>query len=278
MLRSTSPLLALALALAACTPAAGDSDGESDTDAATDTAADTDTDTDGDTDGDQCPDEDAAAAASFTIDFGEWTVEDPGTGDGSPATLDVVATCTVAAFASAAGDIALALDCADQGGGTATIAIDVSTPADLQVALAVDDVVELDARWVGVGHHIVGGDWFAIHDAGGEHLLLAGLRYESYSSAAERFTPLSVDDVDDACPSPCPDGVCGDLGDSAPQRQALRFTHSDGAEVVITDRGRGLVSGGGWDYDVVVDTARQYFCINCFSEYEIVIGGAPTSG
>jgi hypothetical protein len=276
MLRSTSPLLLLALALAACTPAAGDTDGESDTDAATDTDADTDT--DGDTDGEQCPAEDEAAAAAFTVDYGAWTVEDPGTGDGSPATLDVVATCTVAAFSSAAGALSLALDCADQGGGTATIAIDVSAPADLEVALAVDDVVELDARWVGVGHHIVGGDWFAIHDAGGEHLLLAGIDYESYGSAAGRFAPLSVDDVDDACPSPCPDGFCDDPGADAPQRQALRFAHTDGAEVVITDRGRGLVSGGGWDYDVVVDTARQYFCINCFPDYQIVIGGAPTSG
>ncbi|MEZ4385534.1 MAG: hypothetical protein R3A79_29725 [Nannocystaceae bacterium] len=275
MLRSTAPLLALALALAACTPASGDTDGEdTDTAAATDSDGETDTDTDGETDGDVCPAEDESLTVSFSVDYGAWTVIDEGDGNGGGASLDVAATCTVASFIPFAGELDVILDCTDLGGSEATIAIAAVAPADLHVTLPVGETVLLDAGWHGVGHHVSGGEWFAIHDAAREHLLFAGISYDSYSAAAANFDPLSVDTVDGVCPSPCPDNLC-DPNDSAPERLTFRFTHSEGAEVVITDAGRGLLSGGARDYDIVLHRARQYYCLNCSSDYKLLIGSAP---
>lgn len=297
MLRRSLPILALTL-VPACAPLPGDSDsegatateatasaGETDapttieapttTDADTETEGDTTTEaeTEGDTDTeaepDTCPARDPAARASYKIDFGAW----PEVENGESPMIVVAASCSVTGFTQVSTTVDLALSCAQDDLVDMPIKISMIAPGDFSISLLAGLEVRLAAYWQGDGHHIGEGSRFAIHDASGEVLLLAGIDLDGYSPGGH-FTPLSIAKVAGACPADCGPSGC-DPDDPSPRRQVLRFTHAVGGEVEIGDGGRALLGADGWSYDIVVDAAKEFSCLNCFPVYRIVIGSTP---
>lgn len=263
-------LLLSALVLAACGP---QSPADSDSDAAsssTDTTATTGATDSGatETGGEACPAADPAAMAALSIDFGGW----PLVPDVYPERREVAAQCGVQSVAAAGGAIDIALLCSEGDLLEMPIALHVAAPADFAIDLVQGATVKLAGFWEGDAVDYVGGEGFVLRDAG-DAILLAGLDYHGAGSLNGSLAPLSVKAVSGVCAPTCEGGCVNPEWDMV-ERRALDVADADLAAVQIVDRGRGELLAGGRRYDIVVDEAQYWSCLNCGEDYRWVLRGA----
>ena len=286
MLGRTAPLLSLSLlsaALIACGPESQGTDGDTDapdtsttdtstgdpstTDTSTGDPSTTDTSTT-DTAGEACEAPDPAIQASVSVDLGQW----PLVVDAYPDQIHVDADCTVQSATGDGGTIDLALLCTEGPLVDVPTGIVVDGPDDFVVDLVAGDAVKLDAYWQADGHHIFAGHWFTLHDEGGA-LLLAGLDLDAATASNDRLAPLTVDVAKDVCAPTCESNCDVDPPDTV-ERLALDFTHQGGATARVLDEGRAELIEGGLRFDIVVERAKLWSCLNCGAHHIWILRAA----
>jgi hypothetical protein len=212
---------------------------------------------------DACVAPDPAASAAVGIDFGQWPMDSD--------SLTLAAECAVESATNQGGAIEIGLRCSEGEQVDVAIGLSLTAPADFAFQLDVGAQVQLQAYWRADGHHIGTGEWFVLHDAAGDELLLAGLDLDSATAANEALGALAIAAVAGVCEPSCGE-ECFDTMDGT-ERLALAFTHDDGPSLTLLDQGRGSLGAGGRSFDVVLDAAMANYCLNCWSDYVWIIGG-----
>lgn len=199
----------------------------------------------------------------------------PSTGDdggGAPSTRTVQADCTVDSVVASTTSLVLGLTCSDETTIDVPVSVNLSgLPADFEVAIAPATTVRLDHYWQSDGHHISSGQWLVLHDSSGAELLLTAIDHSGVSATSDHLAPLALDIDQSPCKSPCAqDGPdC-----TEPHRVGVRVTGAD-EEATVVDGSRQVLESGGQAYDILVARALRWTCLNCSSDYVVVIGARP---
>ena len=183
---------------------------------------------------------------------------------------DVVATCVTTSVERMGSDATIALSCSDELRTDEDVVVQLSNlPTDFEVPLAAELPIQLEYHWTDWGHHQRMTEWLAIHDEAGEQLLLSTIDMGGVSYVGDRIASLDLEVDDTVCAAPCEDiEFCSDG-----HRVAVVVDPAgSGERVTIVDGSRQSVVTTDGTYDVVVSAAQRFQCLNCSSNFSVLIG------
>ncbi len=200
---------------------------------------------------------------AFRLNQGDWAVVDPDIIQ----PVSIHALCSVTSVARNGTTADIGLTCTDEAFvGPADLTLSLTMPADAPLTLSEGMDVQLRYEDHPEGHHDAAGSQFAVRDAMGTELLIAGFTDDGgLNSWNDLLMPLTVEAASEVCP--CDDGDCFDVeGD-----ERLAVTAKLGnAEITVVDANRGTLMASS-PYEILVGAAVHHHCLNCNGSYRVLI-------